>query len=67
MASTVTARVAGAAAASASVRADAAWEKLPPSFVFILVDDMGWTGLSTAIDDRVPESKSDFYQTPYLA
>ena len=27
---------------------------------------MGWTGLSVASDDRMPESKSDFYQTPHL-
>lgn len=37
-----------------------------PSFVFILVDDMGWTGTSVGIDSTVPESKSDFYQTPNL-
>ncbi|MDP6355770.1 MAG: sulfatase-like hydrolase/transferase [Planctomycetota bacterium] len=60
----VTAEEAGAAAASASVRADAKWQKLPPSFVLILADDMGWTGLSVASDERMPGSKSDFYQTP---
>jgi hypothetical protein len=48
------------------VRADAAWKELPPSFVFILADDMGWTGLSTSMDDGVPGSKSDFYQTPRI-
>jgi len=37
-----------------------------PNFVFILVDDMGWTGLSIPIDEKVPESKSDFYQTPRI-
>lgn len=41
--------------------------KAKPNFIFILVDDMGWTGLSTVMDDRVPESQSDFYQTPRLA
>jgi len=50
-----------------NVRADAAWHNLPPSFVFILVDDMGWTGLSVPADDGVPESMSDFYQTPRIA
>ncbi|MCP4593017.1 MAG: sulfatase [bacterium] len=34
--------------------------------MFILADDMGWTGTSVQIDDRVPESKSDYYQTPHL-
>ena len=34
--------------------------------MFILVDDMGWTGLSCPIDDRIPDSKSDFYQTPRI-
>lgn len=62
----VTAEETEAAAASARVRADATRQKLPPSFVFILVDDMGWTGLSVASDDRVPGSKSDFYQTPHV-
>jgi arylsulfatase A-like enzyme len=37
-----------------------------PNFVFILVDDMSWTGLSAQMDDREPESKSDFYQTPNI-
>ncbi len=40
--------------------------ELPPSFVFILADDMGWTGLSCPMDDKVPRSKSDFYQTPQI-
>lgn len=37
-----------------------------PNFVFILADDMGWTGLSCSMDDAVPESKSDFYKTPCI-
>ncbi len=37
-----------------------------PNIVFILADDMGWTGTSVQIDDRVPESMSDYYQTPHL-
>ncbi len=61
-----TAEETGAAAASASVRADATRQELPPSFVFILADDMAWTGLSVASDNRMPESKSDFYQTPHI-
>jgi arylsulfatase A-like enzyme len=38
-----------------------------PNFVFVLVDDMGWTGMSTPIHDKVTNSQSDFYQTPQLA
>ena len=41
-------------------------DNLPPNFVFILADDMGWTGLSCQVDDRVSASKSDFYQTPRI-
>ena len=37
-----------------------------PNFVFILVDDMGWTGLSIPMNEEVPESRSDFYQTPRI-
>ncbi len=57
---------ADAVTARATVHADATRKKLPPSFVFILVDDMGWTGLSVVSDDRISDSKSDFYQTPHL-
>ena len=38
----------------------------PPNIILILADDMGWTGLSCPIDDRIPASKSDFYQTPRI-
>ncbi|MDF1737908.1 MAG: sulfatase [Verrucomicrobiales bacterium] len=37
-----------------------------PNIVFILVDDMGWNGLSTAMDPEVKESLSDFYKTPNI-
>lgn len=40
--------------------------KEQPNFVFILADDMGWTGTSVQVDGTVPDSKSDFYQTPNL-
>ena len=40
---------------------------LKPNFVFILVDDMGWTGLSVPMHDGIASSKSDFYRTPHLA
>ncbi|MDP6468536.1 MAG: sulfatase-like hydrolase/transferase [Pirellulaceae bacterium] len=37
-----------------------------PNIVFILSDDQGWTGLSVAMHDALPNSKSDFYRTPHL-
>ncbi|MFC0535190.1 sulfatase-like hydrolase/transferase [Pelagicoccus mobilis] len=37
-----------------------------PNIVLILLDDFGWNGMSVQMDDRVPDSKSDFYQTPHL-
>ena len=37
-----------------------------PNFVVIVADDMGWTGTSVQMDGRIPDSKSDYYQTPHL-
>ncbi len=37
-----------------------------PNFIFILVDDMGWTGTSHAMSKTVTPSTSDFYQTPNI-
>ncbi len=37
-----------------------------PNFLFILVDDLGWTDTSIQIDPDVPESKSDYHETPTL-
>lgn len=37
-----------------------------PNYVFILVDDMGWTGTSVRMDPDIPDSQSDFYQTPNI-
>ncbi|MDF1824131.1 MAG: sulfatase [Verrucomicrobiales bacterium] len=45
---------------------DAAAAEKAPNIVFILVDDMGWNGLSTAMDPDVKESLSDFYKTPNI-
>lgn len=39
---------------------------LKPNIVVILADDMGWTGTSVQMDPEIPESRSDFYQTPNL-
>lgn len=35
-----------------------------PNFIFILTDDQGWTSSSQLMDDNVPNSKSDFFETP---
>lgn len=37
-----------------------------PNFVFILADDMSWTGTSAEMIKGEAASKSDFYQTPHL-
>lgn len=37
-----------------------------PNFVFILSDDQRWNGLSVAMHDAVPGSRSDYYRTPHL-
>lgn len=37
-----------------------------PNFIIILVDDMGWSSLSTVMDNKCPSSQSDFYQTPNI-
>jgi len=38
----------------------------PPNFIFILTDDQGWSSTSIGMDDRIPESKSDYYETPNI-
>ena len=38
-----------------------------PNFVFIQGEAQGWTSLSVQMDDRVPNSVSDFLYTPNLA
>lgn len=35
-----------------------------PNFIVILTDDQGWTSTSQLMDDNVPNSKSDFFETP---
>ena len=37
-----------------------------PNIVFVLIDDMGWSGTSVQIDPNVSASKSSLYQTPQL-
>jgi len=56
----------GAAAAAHLCRGLVAGPKRRPNFVFILSDDQGWSGLSVAMHDGIPGSKSDFHRTPNL-
>ncbi len=44
----------------------ASHQSVAQNFVLILSDDQGWTGTSVRMDDRVPNSVSDLYQTPSL-
>ncbi|MEM7144230.1 MAG: sulfatase [Verrucomicrobiota bacterium] len=37
-----------------------------PNFIVILTDDQGWGTTSALYDPNVPESKSDFFQTPNI-
>jgi hypothetical protein len=37
-----------------------------PNIVFLLSDDQDWTGLSVRMHPDIPNSKSDFYETPNL-
>lgn len=37
-----------------------------PNFVFILVDDQGWTGTSVAMDKPGGSAKSDYFLTPNI-
>jgi len=37
-----------------------------PNFIIILTDDQGWTCTSTLMNDLIPNSKSDYYETPNI-
>ncbi len=37
-----------------------------PNFILILTDDQGWTSSSQQMDDRIPGSRSDYYETPNI-
>ena len=41
-------------------------EDSPPNILLIIADDQGWTESSVQMDPDIPESRSDFYQTPNL-
>ncbi|MEM7373539.1 MAG: sulfatase [Bacteroidota bacterium] len=37
-----------------------------PNFILILADDLGWSCLSSLMDDNQVESRSDYFETPSL-
>lgn len=37
-----------------------------PNFILILTDDQGWTSTSQLMNDRMANSKSDYYETPQI-
>ncbi|MDA0315330.1 MAG: sulfatase-like hydrolase/transferase [Bacteroidetes bacterium] len=37
-----------------------------PNIILILLDDLGWSSLSSKMDDDQELSRSDFYETPYM-
>lgn len=37
-----------------------------PNFIFILTDDQGWTSSSQLMDSNIPNSKSDYFETPSI-
>ena len=37
-----------------------------PNFIFILADDQGWSSTSLLMDQRISQSKSDYFETPSL-
>lgn len=37
-----------------------------PNIIFVLTDDQGWTSSSVQMDPAIPNSKSDYYETPNL-
>lgn len=36
------------------------------NFILILTDDLGWSCFSSKMDDKNPDSKSDYYETPNI-
>ena len=49
-----------------AIRPAAADAAQSPNIIFILVDDQGWTDLSSQMDSEIGESASDFYETPNI-
>ncbi|TNF40063.1 MAG: hypothetical protein EP310_09565, partial [Bacteroidetes bacterium] len=40
--------------------------KKAPNFILILTDDQGWTSTSQLMDERITNSKSDYFETPAI-
>ena len=55
-----------ALAVSSLARAKTAPPKTKPNVILVFTDDQGWCDTSVRMMSNVPESKSDFYQTPAL-
>lgn len=41
-------------------------DKKSPNIIFILTDDQGWTHTSHRADPNIPESQSDYFETPNM-
>lgn len=37
-----------------------------PNIILILTDDLGWSCFSSRMNERIPDSKSDFFETPNI-
>jgi len=51
-------------ARASTAEADA--EKDRPNIIFLLIDDQGWTDLSSRMDENIEDSTSDYYETPNI-
>jgi arylsulfatase A-like enzyme len=40
--------------------------KKSPNIILIITDDQGWTHTSHRADPKIPESQSDYYETPHI-
>ena len=38
----------------------------PPNIILIMTDDQGWTSVSYRSDPEIPQSKSDYIETPQM-
>jgi arylsulfatase A len=49
-----------------AVEAASAQKRQPPNMILILTDDLGWSTFSAKMDDRLPDSRSDYHETPHI-
>lgn len=56
----------GILAASSQGLVSSAEAAMPPNIILILTDDQGWSQRSGLMDPLVPESKSDYLETPNM-